>query len=152
MVAVAVALFAPAASLSCARQNPERALSGEEASVAALNADIVSIVSGGEWQGDGRNGFYRLVVVSGGYEHVTSRLYVQWVQESQDSSTPSRVVHTKNVFGDSLYSLGVQTISLVQRSWQATVDGSDGHGQPPRPGQWVLALGPPGETQVREIR
>ena len=145
-----------AAVLACAvlaAQKPRRSdvvtdgLTGEESAIAALSADIVSIVRGGVWKADGRTGFYRLVVVSGGYEHVTSSLYVQWVQESQDSSTPSRVVHTKNAFGGSLYSLGVHTLSLVDGKWQATVDGS----QASRRGRWVLTLGAPGDVQVREV-
>ena len=84
-------LIATMPSHTVAARNIDQGLAREESDVSALNADVVSVVSRGEWQAAGRSGFYRLVVVSGGYEHVTSRLYVQWVEMPRDSSTPSRV-------------------------------------------------------------
>ncbi len=147
---VAVALLLACSVLSA--QDADRWLAREEAEVAALNPDLVAVVRGGEWTYAGRSGTYRLVVVSSGYEHVTSRLYVQWVEDPAGRDTPPRIVATKNVLGASLFSLGVPVISRSQGRWQATVDGANSHSPSPGRGRWVVTLGPPGDARVREIR
>ena len=147
---VAVALLLASSVLSA--QDADRHLAREESDIATLNADVVAVVSGGEWTSAGRSGTYRLVVVSSGYEHVTSRLYVQWVEDPAGRDTPSRIVGTKNVLGASLFSLGVPVISRSQGRWQATVDGANSNLPPPGRGRWVVTLGSPGDARVRVIR
>lgn len=44
-----------------------------------LDADVAFVSTGGAWSNDNRTGFVRVVVVNGGFEHVTSRLYLQWL-------------------------------------------------------------------------
>lgn len=54
----------------------------------ALNTDMRHMWSGGEWQHDGKEGFYRILVAGGGYEHYKSKMYVQWVAHGSDMVAP----------------------------------------------------------------
>lgn len=59
----------------CAGQaTPTSALSEPE-----LDAEIAFVSTGGTWSQGDRTGFVRVVVVNGGFEHVTSRLFLQWL-------------------------------------------------------------------------
>ena len=52
--------------------------------------EVVSVVSGGHWEVNGRAGSYRVVVVNDGFEHVVSHALVQWVATpSSPDESPS---------------------------------------------------------------
>lgn len=44
-------------------------------------ASIHSAISGGYWKAGEDEGFFRVVVVAGGVEHVWHRLYIQWLRD-----------------------------------------------------------------------
>lgn len=48
-------------------------------SVRAIPAGVEDVSIGGSWQDGDRNGAYRLVVTRAAGEHVTARLFVQWL-------------------------------------------------------------------------
>jgi hypothetical protein len=52
--------------------------------------------SGGFWEHREQEGFYRVVVMAGGFEHVIARLYVQWITTDQDTRD-YKIVRTVNV-------------------------------------------------------
>lgn len=54
----------------------------------ALSTDVRHMWSGGAWQYDKDEGFYRILVAGGGYEHYKSKLYVQWVVHGSDMEDP----------------------------------------------------------------
>jgi hypothetical protein len=66
------------------------ATSGASAQDFAINdakgtpVSIHTVQSGGSWESGKQEGFYRVVVVAGGFEHVIARLYVQWIATDQD--------------------------------------------------------------------
>jgi hypothetical protein len=62
-------------SVSAAAQSGDPDL----AQVEALPQRIATVYSGGAWQQGGQEGFYRAVVTGGGIEHISNRLYVQWL-------------------------------------------------------------------------
>jgi hypothetical protein len=47
--------------------------------VEQLPASIEAAVSGGYWKSGDKDGRYRVVVVNGGFEHVHSKVFLQWV-------------------------------------------------------------------------
>ena len=51
----------------------------------AIPASVQSVQSGGYWQKGDQDGHYRVVVTSGGFEHVISKIYVQWIELDQDA-------------------------------------------------------------------
>lgn len=59
-------------------------------------ASIHSAISGGFWIEGTDEGFFRVVVVAGGVEHVSHRLYIQWLRS--DAKTQSYdLIRTVNV-------------------------------------------------------
>jgi len=59
-------------------------------------ASIHSAMSGGYWKAGKDEGFFRVVVVAGGVEHVWHRLYIQWLRS--DARTQSyELIRTVNV-------------------------------------------------------
>jgi hypothetical protein len=61
-----------------------------------LPGELHRATSAGRWRTAGATGFYRVIVLRGGYEPVADRLYVQWMQDP-DSETPPRVVATASI-------------------------------------------------------
>jgi hypothetical protein len=64
--------------------------------VRSLPPHVHSVLSGGYWKHDNQEGFYRIVVLAVGWEHVTQQLYVQWVSTDQDTRD-HKIVRTVNV-------------------------------------------------------
>ncbi len=61
-----------------------------------IPASIHSAISGGFWTAGKDEGFFRVVVIAGGVEHVSHRLYIQWLRS--DAKTQSyELVRTVNV-------------------------------------------------------
>ncbi len=63
---------------------PARSQDHDLRNVEATPPTISFIQTGGYWQSGKQDGLYRVVVTSGGFEHVASRLYVQWIATDQD--------------------------------------------------------------------
>jgi len=70
--------------------------------------EVSSVVSAGYWQANGQSGTYRVVVTSQGWEHVTSRVLVEWLAEAKElgqSPTVLSVVEPPLPFGQSVAAL-----------------------------------------------
>lgn len=44
-----------------------------------IDISYTHIVSSGYWSDNGKEGFFRFITQNSGYEHVSSKLYVQWI-------------------------------------------------------------------------
>ena len=77
--------------------------------LATLNTDIRHVWSGGSWKDIGQEGFYRILVTGGGYEHYKTKLYIQWVTNGFDDTLPKVIATTgiKQLNDDSLYAFGI---------------------------------------------
>src|SRR5262245_4337940 len=53
-----------------------------------LPGQVRDVNSAGRWRTAETAGVYRLVVVRGGYEHITDRLYIQWLSTATEDSSP----------------------------------------------------------------
>ena len=53
-------------------------------SITSLSTDIVSVETGGYWSKSEIEGFFRVVVVASGTEHVSQKLYLQWIKTTGD--------------------------------------------------------------------
>jgi ribosomal protein L11 methylase PrmA len=88
--------------------------------------DVVSVVSGGYWESGGNSGTYRVVVVNSGFEHVTSRVFVEWVSEPRSARDSARVVSAVEPtlpFGQGTASLTATLKPLSQGKMQVLVSG-----------------------------
>src|SRR5262245_52532679 len=64
--------------------------------VRSLPPHVHSVHSGGFWEHGNQEGFYRVVVMAGGFEHVIARLYVQWISTDRDTRE-GKIVRTVGV-------------------------------------------------------
>ncbi len=65
--------------------------------------------SGGSWQQEEAEGFYRFLVAGGGYEHYKSKLYVQWIDHGSDTVAPKviRTIEIKQLNDNPLYAFNL---------------------------------------------
>jgi hypothetical protein len=82
--------LATALTVASAEAGAQDALLGDSK---ALPASIHKVEAGGYWSRGKEEGFFRVVVVAGGVEHVVHRLYLQWLAVDPDSQK-YRVVRT----------------------------------------------------------
>lgn len=64
--------------------------------VKSLPASVHRVISGGYWSRGKEEGFFRVVVISGGVEHVSHLLYLQWLKINADTQGYN-VVRTRAV-------------------------------------------------------
>lgn len=62
----------------------------------AVSASVQKVEAGGYWSRGEEEGFFRIVVIAGGVEHVAHRLYLQWLTIDPDTQD-HRVVGTTPV-------------------------------------------------------
>jgi hypothetical protein len=64
---------------------PAHAEQSFEADVKATPASVHQVITGGFWTHGKDEGHYRIVIVAGGFEHVSHRLFIQWIAIDQDN-------------------------------------------------------------------
>jgi hypothetical protein len=64
-----------------------------EAGVAAIPSEVREVRVAGRWRAGTDDGFYRVIVLRVGEDHVVDRLYVQWVRDAADGDR-SRIAAT----------------------------------------------------------
>lgn len=63
----------------CALGSAARAEDSSDADAKATPVGVHQVLSGGFWTDGKVDGHYRIVVVAGGFEHVSHRLFIQWI-------------------------------------------------------------------------
>ena len=53
---------------------------------------LYEVASGGEWETTDEHGDYRVLIFNGGYEHVSSQVYLQWLTHSPEGAHVVRSV------------------------------------------------------------
>ena len=51
--------------------------------------EVTSVATVGRWQNGGNSGSYRVVVVRDGWEHLWSRVYVEWLPDPTEREAPT---------------------------------------------------------------
>jgi hypothetical protein len=109
-----------------------------------VSTAIEHVVTAGYWKVDDRDGVYRAIVVNSGWEHVTSRLIVQWLESEPDSqdvvvrtSLPVPTIPTNQ------WSLGVPHMIHRADTWYLRISGTNAYTLAQR--HWVIRLGSPGQ-------
>lgn len=54
----------------------------------SINIYMRNMWSGGSWEENNKSGYYRVLIVGGGYEHYKTRLLIQWVLHGSDMKKP----------------------------------------------------------------
>ena len=116
----------------------------------AVPTSVNSVQAGGYWATTGREGQYRLIIESGGYEHIVSRAFLQWLAQP-GTSKDSMVVVASIVIPEldtGIWQLDSPRFEIHGSNWQALVDGSNARIQPAAKARWRLTLGPPGKYSI----
>ena len=113
----------------------------------SLDVRVSSVVTGGYWETQTQRGRYRAIVVSGGWEHVSSQLRIEWLLEDPDKQE-IRVLRSTTIdsIPDWVYSLGAPSFVYAGKTTQLRVDGTE-----PREltnASWLITLGAPGQYSV----
>ena len=117
----------------------------------AIPADVETVVTGGKWRTGNSEGTFRIVVRTGGFEHIVSQVQVDWIALSADRDKSEHVVSSKIAETGSWRILRSR---IVHRSgqWHALLEAIETHLNPAPRGTWEIALGPPGalKTTLRQ--
>lgn len=54
------------------------------AAVVGLEAQIETVASGGYWEANGKEGSYRIIILLEGWEHLSNRVFLQWLEVDQE--------------------------------------------------------------------
>ena len=63
------------------------------AQVPIVPTNVTAVQTLGYWQHDGRSGAYRVITTTEGWEHVWSRVFVEWLPEPASRDEPAPVSH-----------------------------------------------------------
>jgi hypothetical protein len=113
----------------------------------AIPADVHYVVTGGRWSDAGRSGVYRVVVRTGGMDHVVSEVHVEWI--STDTTEPQVLLSKKAPTGS--WRLDNPRFRGQGRSWRVEIEALETHFTPPVRGTWVLRLGVPGQLSTTHL-
>jgi hypothetical protein len=113
----------------------------------AIPVDVETVVTGGFWKSTNSKGRYRVVIRSGGFEHVVSELQVDWITEPEGNDKPAQVVASK-IAETGSWRLDEPRIAKGTNGWHVTVNGVEPHMTPMPRGTWIVQLGEPGSLKV----
>ncbi|HET7024701.1 MAG TPA: hypothetical protein VFI39_05810 [Gemmatimonadales bacterium] len=120
----------------------------------SISPDVDAVATGGYWTLGDQEGHYRLIIVSGGFEHVVSQIYLQWLAQPaspDDSVTVVASIELTDIDSGG-WALSDPQFARRDTHWEATVDGQNSHMDPMPQAQWLVILGTPGKYTVAEER
>lgn len=77
---------------------------------------VTSVATSGYWEANGQSGRYRVVITEEGWEHVTNRLFVEWITEPRSKDQPPMLISTVEPdlpFGQSVAAFSATTKKLL---------------------------------------
>jgi hypothetical protein len=113
-----------------------------------LDPALTSVVTGGYWESGGKRGSVRLLVFNTGWQHVRTRLVVQWIEEQP--ATERIVIHASRdveAIPSEMWALAAPRLELQNRRWYVIVTGASDGGRIRRTWRFELA----GLGVVREM-
>ena len=119
----------------------------QERPLSAAPIDIEYVVTGGRWSAGGYTGVYRVLVRTGGFEHVVSEAVVEWISTDPGQR---RIVHSK-VAPTGAWRLDNPRFRGVEGAWRVELEALETHSTPAVRGKWVVRLGPPGELSATQV-
>jgi hypothetical protein len=133
---VAFAMFA----VSALRAEPQSEGSG-------IPASVVWVATGGSWQASNERGHYRVVVENMGWEHVASRVYIEWVAEYPEKQRTTVLAAAMISELGTKWSVGLPKITPSKNG--TSLELSAVHAYEPQKRKFVLELGTPGHYRIK---
>ena len=115
-----------------------------------IPATLQFAVTGGRFQTDSVQGPYRVLVFTGGSDHVISDFFLQWMREESASDTVSLVssVPIKEINGAWL-AAGSPVVTRTSTGTEITIEMIDSHFEVPGRRKCVVKPGPPSRYTIR---
>ena len=107
----------------------------------ALDPRIAFVVTGGSWKRGEQSGDYRIVVRNGGYEHISSRVSIEWLEADPDSGVFVRASRELDTIPEGVYSIGLPGIEVLAGRSELILSGTSTHENSKR--SWRFLLGEP---------
>lgn len=114
---------------------------------APIDPQLAFAVTGGNWETGGRSGAYRVLVFTGGFEHVSSRVVAEWVADPTGNDTGPTVLSGHELVGAGFFSLGAPEVVRIEAGVRVTLSGVDAH-SPEQEVSCVFELYPKGQVKV----
>jgi hypothetical protein len=138
----------PRIAVLCACLSPAVTL-GQQ--VLAVPAEVETAVTGGKWKSGNATGTYRVIVMTGGFEHIVSQLQVDWIAETGNGDEPPRVVSSRMAETGSWRLLRPRIVQ-TSGSWRVLVEDIETHFNPAPRATWEIDLGQPGTLKARLLQ
>ena len=122
----------------------------EEPAPPIVPISVQSVMSGGYWKEGNRSGTYRVVIEQQGWEHLWSRLFVEWITEPRgrnDAQTVLAVIEPTLPFGQGTTLLEAKIRRLGVGRLEIVVDGIP-NGLTSKRARVVLEAGAPGHVKL----
>jgi hypothetical protein len=107
-----------------------------------LSPDVVAVTTGGRWRSEATAGTYRVVVRTGGSEHVVSVAQIDWIADGGE-------VVQSTLADTGSWRLDRPQIRGSGASWWVDFAASETHQSPPQSGKWFVRLGSPGDIRTK---
>jgi hypothetical protein len=123
------------------------------AQAVSVPVDVSSVQTIGRWQSGSDEGSYRIVVTSEGWEHVWSRVFVEWLAEPTNRDVPReppRVVELMPPLAHGTAVLEASARSPKLGELIITVTATSNRQLGSRKQRFVFRAGAPGEVQLLE--
>jgi len=121
-----------------------------------LAPDIETVVSGGSWSQDSLSGYYRVIIRTGGFDHILSTLQIDWVTETTESADSrlvrSRLAEDINAAGSRLSDPVFHLDSAFGLGWVLSLHSFNTHLDQASEETLYIQLGPPGEMSRVSFR
>ena len=81
----------------------------QSATPPAVPVNIAEVKTGGQWFSAGQHGYFRVIVERHGFEHISSKVFLEWITEPSGPNEGAKVVREAeiNEAGVSGCSLGI---------------------------------------------
>src|SRR5688572_2360063 len=119
IVSPALARFCVAGLALCATAAPAQER-------VAIPLDVAAVVVGGRWSSGSIGGVFRVVVRTGGSEHIVSDAQVDWIADAVGPGEPARIVKSRTAATGS-WRLDRPRILRSGKSWRVEFDAVETH-------------------------
>jgi len=114
----------------------------------SVASSVETVAIGGYWTSpEVDDGFYRVIIQTGGFEHAVSDIWVQWLARPTDLEFSPRVVatrHLEEIARASVYLMEPE-FRVEGEHWILSVTAVQTHCDPPNVERWNVELGLPSE-------
>jgi hypothetical protein len=115
-------------------------------SVLSVDPALQSAEIAGYWAHGDSNGSYRILVFSGGYEHVSNWVVAEWVETQKGNYDSASVVHSKQLVGPGFFVFDAPILTQPDGYVRVELKGADTH-DPERKISCTFELFPDGEVK-----